>query len=176
MISASAPGQEICSCFFLHRIRALGAWQSIATAPRGDMKSLDLTEFLRFLWFSYDFSKSARAGNLQNYCEKALGFWGFYVEMLANTMCLVWFWHERARVHFVVFFAQDARPGCMTEHRECTARWHEIGGFNRILKIPMVFLWFQQDSPGRKFVEFLWKKALGFYVFMLKCLQTHCVR
>ena len=34
--------------------------RSIASAPRGDMKSLDLAEFLRFLWFSYDFSKSAR--------------------------------------------------------------------------------------------------------------------
>ena len=40
---------------------------SIASAPRGDMKSLDFTEFLRFLWFSYDFSKSARAGNLENF-------------------------------------------------------------------------------------------------------------
>ncbi len=39
---------------------------SIASAPRGDMESLDLTEFLRFLWFSYDFRKSARADNLQN--------------------------------------------------------------------------------------------------------------
>ena len=39
----------------------------IASAPRGDMKSLDLTEILIFLWFSHDFSKSARAGNLQNF-------------------------------------------------------------------------------------------------------------
>ena len=38
--------------------------RSIASAPRGDMKSLDLIEFLRFLWFSYDFSKTAPAGNL----------------------------------------------------------------------------------------------------------------
>ena len=38
--------------------------RSIASAPRGDMKSLDLVEFLRFLWFSYDFSKTARAGTL----------------------------------------------------------------------------------------------------------------
>ena len=41
--------------------------ESIASAPRGDMKSMDLTEFLRFLWFSYDFSKSARGRNLQNF-------------------------------------------------------------------------------------------------------------
>ena len=39
--------------------------------------------------------------------EKALGFLGFYVEILANTMCLVGFRHERARVDFVVFFALD---------------------------------------------------------------------
>ena len=56
--------------YFLHRIRGLGARQSIASAPRDDVKSLDLTEFLRFLWFSYDFSKRARAGNLYNFCEK----------------------------------------------------------------------------------------------------------
>ena len=38
--------------------------RSIAGAPRGDMKSLDLAEFIRFLWFLYDFGKSARAGIL----------------------------------------------------------------------------------------------------------------
>ena len=32
----------------------------------------------------------------------------------------------RAHVARVVFFAQDSRPGCMTEHRECTARCDEI--------------------------------------------------
>ena len=48
--------------------------RSIASAPRGDMKSADLTEFLRFLWFCYDFSKCARAGILQICGEKALGF------------------------------------------------------------------------------------------------------
>ena len=41
--------------------------RSIASAPRGDMKSLDLAEFLRFLWLSYDFSESARGGTLQNF-------------------------------------------------------------------------------------------------------------
>ena len=46
--------------------------RSIASAPRGDMKSLDFTEILGFLWFSYDFSKSARAGSLQFFGEKAL--------------------------------------------------------------------------------------------------------
>ena len=75
--------------YFLQWIIAVDDRTSIASAPRGDMTSLDLTQFLGFLWFCYDFSKSARAGNLQNYCEKAFGFLGFYVEMLANTMCLV---------------------------------------------------------------------------------------
>ena len=63
--------------------------RSIAGAPRGDMKSLDLAEFIRILWFLYDFGKSARAGNVQKNVEKPLGFLGFYVEMLANTVCLV---------------------------------------------------------------------------------------
>ena len=35
--------------------------RSIASAPRGEMKSLDLNEIIEFIWFSYDFSKSARA-------------------------------------------------------------------------------------------------------------------
>ena len=47
--------------------------KSIASAPRGDMNSLDLTEFPRFRWLSYDFSKSARGRNLQIFCEKTFG-------------------------------------------------------------------------------------------------------
>jgi len=46
------------------------------------------------------------------------------VPMMATT--LEEFGHAlaatRAHVARVVFFAQDSRPGCMTEHRECTAR------------------------------------------------------
>ena len=96
MISARAPGQEICKTivkkhwvfevFMLKCLQTQCVWYdfdinargctlwyilqwiiavddrtSIASAPRGDMTSLDLTKFLRFLWFSYDFSKSARA-------------------------------------------------------------------------------------------------------------------
>ena len=34
--------------------------RSIAGAPRGEMKSVDLPEFIRNLWFLYDFSMSAR--------------------------------------------------------------------------------------------------------------------
>ena len=89
-------------------------------------------------------------------------------------MCFVSFWHERARVHFVVFFAQDSRPGCMTEHRDCTARWHEIAGFKRILKIPMVFLWFPQERPGRKFAKLLCK-SIGFLRFLCWNACKHIV-
>ena len=31
-------------------------------------------------------------------------------------------------------------------------------------------------APGQKFAKFLCKKHWVFAVFMLKCLQTHCVR
>ena len=41
------------------------------------------------------------------FVQKALGFLGFYVEIVENTMCLVGFRQERARVDFVVFFAMD---------------------------------------------------------------------
>ena len=101
--STRAEVQEICRTD--HARAAVRAWcprgifckgfvpwtheRSIASAPRGDMKSEDLTEFLRFLWFCDDFSKCARAGILQLCDEKALGFLGFYVEIIENTMCLV---------------------------------------------------------------------------------------
>ena len=42
--------------------------RSIAGAPRGEMKSVDLPEFLRILWFLYDFSMSARTRNLKSFC------------------------------------------------------------------------------------------------------------
>ena len=78
--SARAEVQEICQTDHARAaVRACGPrgifckgsvpWahdRSIASASRGDVKSLDLTEFLRFLWFSYDFSKSARGGNVKN--------------------------------------------------------------------------------------------------------------
>ena len=34
----------------------------------GEMKSLDLNESMDFIWFSYDFSKSARSGILSDLC------------------------------------------------------------------------------------------------------------
>ena len=40
----------------------------IAGAPRGGAKSLDLAEFIRILWFLYDFRMSARTGNLKSFC------------------------------------------------------------------------------------------------------------
>ena len=70
------------------------------------MKSLDLTEFLRFLWFSYDFSKSARAGNLQNDCEKK--HWVFEVFMLKclQTYCVWYDFDMNARVCTLWYFLQ----------------------------------------------------------------------
>ena len=41
--------------------------RSIAGAPRSEMKSVDLPEFIRNLWFLYDFSMSARTRNLKNF-------------------------------------------------------------------------------------------------------------
>ena len=43
-----------------------------------------------------------------------------------------------------------------------------------MLKIPMVFLRFQQERPDRNSARFLIKNNL-FLVFLLKCLQTRCV-
>ena len=80
--SARAEAQEFCQPGHARAaVRACGPrgifckgfvpWahdRSIAGAPRGDMKSLDLAEFIRILWFLYDFSMSARAGNLKSFC------------------------------------------------------------------------------------------------------------
>ena len=76
--SARAEDQEICQTDHERAaVRACGPrgvfckgfvpWahdRSIASAPRGEMKSLDLNEVIEFIQFSYDFSKSARAGFL----------------------------------------------------------------------------------------------------------------
>ena len=50
---------------------------SIASAPRGDMKSQDLNEIIEFIWFSYDFSKSARRFFLKSLGAKTLGVYMF---------------------------------------------------------------------------------------------------
>jgi hypothetical protein len=79
--SARAEDQEICQTDHERAaVRACGPrgvlckgfvpWahdRSIASAPRGEMKTLDLNEIIEFIWFSYDFSKSARAFFLEKF-------------------------------------------------------------------------------------------------------------
>ena len=49
--------------------------RSIASAPRGEVKSLDLDEIIEFIWFSYDVNKSARAVLFEQFgCENLSGF------------------------------------------------------------------------------------------------------
>ena len=80
--SARAEVQEICQTDHARAaVRACGPrgifckgfvpWahdRSIAGAPRGEMKSVDLPEFIRNLWFLYDFSMSARTRNFKIFC------------------------------------------------------------------------------------------------------------
>ena len=90
--SARAEDQEICQTDHARAaVRACGPrgfwckgfmpWahdRNIASAPRGEMKSLDLNEIIEFIWFSYDFSKSACAGVfLKSLGAKTLGFYRF---------------------------------------------------------------------------------------------------
>ena len=94
--SAREVGQEMCQADHARAaVRACGPrgifckgfvpWthqRGIASAPRGNMKSADLTEFLRFLWFCYDFSKSARGRFFKVFGEEALGFEVFMLKSL----------------------------------------------------------------------------------------------
>ena len=80
--SARIEGQEVCQTDDARAaVRACGPrgifckgfvpWahdKSIASAPRGGMKSVGLAEFIRILWFLYDFRMSARRGNLKSFC------------------------------------------------------------------------------------------------------------
>ena len=80
--SARAEDQDICQTGHARAaVRACGPrgicckgfvpWahdRSIASTPRGEMKTLDLNETIEFIRFSYDFSKSARAGILAAFC------------------------------------------------------------------------------------------------------------
>ena len=83
--SARAEDQEICQTDHERAaVRACGPrggfckgfvpWahdRSIASAPRGEMKSLDLNEIIEFIGFAYDFSKSVRASVFEKCgCEK----------------------------------------------------------------------------------------------------------
>ena len=61
-VRACAPRNAFC--------KGLVPWahnRSIASAPRDEMKSLDLNEIIEFIRFSYDFSKSARAGFFETF-------------------------------------------------------------------------------------------------------------
>ena len=80
--SARAEAQEFCQTGHARAaVRACGPrgifckgfvpWahdRSVVVAPRGDMKSLDLAEFIRILWFLYDFRMRARTGILTTFC------------------------------------------------------------------------------------------------------------
>ena len=112
--SARAEDQEICQTDHEHAtVRACGPrgafckgfvpWardRSIASAPRGEMKSLDLNEIIEFVWFSYDFSKSARAVLFEKFgCENLRFLYVFVtsdVEILTKLVVLEGFRHARA--------------------------------------------------------------------------------
>ena len=74
--------------------------RSIASAPRGEMKSVDLDEIITFIWFSYDFSKIARAVCFEKFgCENRRFLYGFVttdLEILTKLVVLEGFRHARA--------------------------------------------------------------------------------
>ena len=74
--------------------------RSIASAPRGEMKSLDLNEIIEFIWFSYDFTKSARAGFVEKFGCENFGFLYVFVtsdlEILRKLVVWERFRHARA--------------------------------------------------------------------------------
>ena len=112
--SARAEDQEICQTDHERAaVRACGPrgsfckgfvpWardRSIGSAPRGEMKSLDLNEIIEFIWFSYEFSKSARAGFFEKFgCENHRFLYVFVtsdVEILTKLVVLYGFRHARA--------------------------------------------------------------------------------
>ena len=77
---------------------------SIASAPRGAMKSLDLKEIIDFVWFSCGFSKSARAEHVRCVLNNQWFFMAFMLKrlqaqcvrydfgMFARVMTLLVFW------------------------------------------------------------------------------------
>ena len=72
------------ACFFLF-CKGVVPWahdRGIASAPRGEMKSLDLIEIIEFIWFSYDFSKSARAGFCGKFGCENIRYLYVFVKML----------------------------------------------------------------------------------------------
>ena len=53
--------------------------------------------------------------------EQIMGFESFYVELLSRLMCSVWIRQVRARVVFVIFFAEDYGKLRFTCARMCAA-------------------------------------------------------
>ena len=74
--------------------------RSIASAPRGAMRSLDLNGIIEFIWFSYDFSKSARVVFCEKCgCENLRCLYVFVtsdLEILTKLVVLEGFRHARA--------------------------------------------------------------------------------
>ena len=59
--------------YFLQGMIAVDDRTSIASAPRGEMTSLDLTEFLRFLWFPMISARQPGHEICRIFVKKALG-------------------------------------------------------------------------------------------------------
>ena len=82
----------------------------------GEMKSLYFDEIMEFIWFSYDFSKSARACFvLKKMVAKTLGLYMFSSRAILKSLGNWWFWQDfdmRARrsahVAFMVLFDRDS--------------------------------------------------------------------
>ena len=112
--SARAEDQEICqSDHERAAVRVCGPrgacckgfvpWardRSIASAPRGEMKSQDLNEIIEFIRFSYDFSKSAREVLFEKFgCENLRFLYVFVtsdLEILTKLMVLKRFRQARS--------------------------------------------------------------------------------
>ena len=66
----------------------------------GEMKSLDFNEIMEFIWFSYDFSKSARAGLFEQIgCDNLRCLYVFVtsdLEIRTKLLVLEGFRHARA--------------------------------------------------------------------------------
>ena len=76
---------------------------------------MDFNEIIEFIWFSYDFSKSARAGFFEKFgCENLRFLYVFVTSDLEISLRNWWFWKDfdmrarpSARDDFVVLFARD---------------------------------------------------------------------
>ena len=76
---------------YLIVVHALDACYTNANVPRGEMRSRYLDANVEIELISYDL-KNARSRTSATRCiETPMGSEGFYVEMLAILLCLVWF-------------------------------------------------------------------------------------